>query len=282
MNATQIRTGGERKSMGRWIDSWLGSKAKLAHGRARTRATLSVEGLEGRVVLSGATIMGTTAIQNLASAIVQSSEHLVLQQPQKLSTVISYFESSQELTALLKISGVQTSASPDNFFLQQSLEYFDFANVDYDVAVDLLTQPTSVPSADVASALVTSLDNVVTSFQTGSSDFAIYNEFYKPSQPSAASLHNSTAPQTPQSVDYYSQQNYEQPIVTAMSNFIKTLSSSSKNTTNSASGNTARSLGSTNSQLTFGGVNVGWAIGADAAAVAGAFQNVPSTTNSGF
>ena len=37
-----------------------------------------------------------------------------------------------------------------------------------------------------------------------------------------------------------------------MSNFIKTLSSSSKNTTNSASGNTAQSLGNTNSQLTFG------------------------------
>jgi hypothetical protein len=66
VNATQIQTGGERKSMGRWINGWLGSKAKAAHGRARTRATLSVDRLEGRVVLSSFTTsaLGSSPIQN--------------------------------------------------------------------------------------------------------------------------------------------------------------------------------------------------------------------------
>ena len=199
MNATQTQIGGERKSMGRWIDRWLGGTANPARGRTRTRATLSVEGLEGRVVMSGVSTVGATAIQNLASVIVQYSENLVLQQPQKLASVISYLESSQELTSMLNIVGIQSNASGENMFLQTGVQDTEFALVEIDVSLDLLAQPTSAPSADVASAFVTSFANAVTSVQNALNNFSIYNiinAFDKPSQPSAASLNNSTAPQS--------------------------------------------------------------------------------------
>ena len=182
MNATQTRTGGVRNPLSRRIEGWLGGSAMPDCGRARTRAVLAVEGLEGRIVLSGAGTFGPTVIQNLASAIVQSSEHTVLQQPQKLPTVISSLESSQELTSLLNVVGVPTSDTfGSNIYLQQAAQYEDFTQVEVDVSLDLPTQPTSVPSADGISAFITSFDNAVTSNQTETNAFAAYSKEVSPS-----------------------------------------------------------------------------------------------------
>jgi len=234
MNATQTRTGGERQSMGPWIDRWLGGRAKPARGRTRTRATLSVEGLEGRVVMSGVSAVGLPAIQNVASAIVKNAEQYCLQQPQKLPAVISSIETPGELSALLNIVGIQTNVSGENFFLQQGSQYTDFALVEIDVSLDLLTQPTSVPSADVASAFVTSFTNAVTSIKTASNNLGIYNTYQQLSQSSAASLATSLSKSVLQNVELTGSQ---------ASTAMKTLAQTSAFTQELAQANTNRSNG---------------------------------------
>ena len=111
MNATQTRTGGVRKSLGRRIEDWLGGRSKPARGRARTSAALAVEGLEGRVVLTGTSPVVTSPIQTLASVIVQSAESVSVQQPRNLTPVINVLESPQNLPSLLNDVGVQFSVS---------------------------------------------------------------------------------------------------------------------------------------------------------------------------
>ena len=98
--------------------------------------------------------------------------------------MISFYESARRASVSSGVRASRPPSAPTITSCRQAVEYDDFTMVDYDVAIDLLTQPTSLPSADLVSALVTSLDNVVSSTYTASSDMSIYNEFYKPSQSS--------------------------------------------------------------------------------------------------
>ena len=184
MNATQTRTGGVRKSLGRRIEDWLGGRSKPARGRARTSAALAVEGLEGRVVLTGTSPVVTSPIQTLASVIVQSAESVSVQQPRNLTPVINVLESPQNLPSLLNDVGVQFSVSSavagsatKASLLSGALENCWIEAVDSSAAIDLLTQPSSVPAADVASAFIATVNNMETARQTASADLNLYKIF---------------------------------------------------------------------------------------------------------
>ena len=130
MNATQTRTGGVRKSLGRRIEEWLGGRAKPARGRARTRAALAVEGLEGRVVLSSVPQLGSIVNQAIASNIVQVSVLLTYQHPQSLPTVVNALESSQVLSR----------AEPGGCWETSAFSFWEDVNkVNWDVEYDLGT-----------------------------------------------------------------------------------------------------------------------------------------------
>jgi hypothetical protein len=181
MNATQTRTGGVRKSLGRRIEEWLGGRAQPARGRTRTRAALAVEGLEGRVVLSGVSAFGTAPIQSLASVIVQYAESVSVQQPQNLTHVISVLESPQNLPSFLQDVGVRFTVSSaaagsaaKAYWLSGAIENCGLEAVDYSAAIDLLTQPTSIPAADVASAFIATVENMETALHTASADLNLY------------------------------------------------------------------------------------------------------------
>lgn len=192
MNATQARTGGMRKSLGRRIEEWIGGRAKPACGRVRTRAVLGVEGLEGRVVLSGTSPVVTSPIQTLASVIVQSAESVSVQQPQNLTAAINVLESPQNLPSLLNNVGLQFTVSSavagsatKASCLSGGIENCWIEAVDSSVAIDLLTQPSSVPAADVASAFIASFQNMQTAHLTATVDLELY-QFLPTSAPTSA------------------------------------------------------------------------------------------------
>jgi hypothetical protein len=179
MNANQTRIGGVRKSLGQWIDARFGGMAKPGRARTRTKATLAVEGLEGRVVLSGTSTVGPSAISKLALKIVTASENYTLQQPQQLPAVINYLESPTSLSFELSSWGIPQTVSTSVFAygtsdLDNVLQYSDFAVVDSIVAIDLLTHPTSIPSADVAAAFVTSYSSSVSAISSASAWLTLY------------------------------------------------------------------------------------------------------------
>jgi hypothetical protein len=156
MGANQTRSGGERNSLGQRIGAWLGGRARRDRGRARTRAAVAVEGLEGRVVLS---LSPSQAIPAVAKAFVQAAESATQQQPEKLASVINLLESPQVLGRILAL--VEGRADNLNPSLSTSVanDVIQFAEVDLYVAFDLVPSSGTKLSANTRDAIVASLNN---------------------------------------------------------------------------------------------------------------------------